>query len=81
MELVFPDAFIGVAERAGMMKPLTFAVLDLALQQFRAWDARGLTLPMAINLTASILDDEDFQSNCMRRSKMGTSLPPGSRSS
>jgi len=38
---------------------LTFAVLDLALQ-FRAWDARGLTLPMAINLTASILDDEDF---------------------
>ena len=42
------------------MKPLTFAVLDLALQQFRAWDARGLTLPMAINLTASILDDEDF---------------------
>ena len=60
MELVFPDAFIGVAERAGMMKPLTFAVLDLALQQFRAWDARGLTLPMAINLTASILDDEDF---------------------
>jgi EAL domain-containing protein (putative c-di-GMP-specific phosphodiesterase class I) len=59
-ELVFPDAFIGVAERAGIMKPLTFAVLDLALRQFRAWDERGLTLPMAINLTASILDDSDF---------------------
>ena len=59
-ELVFPDAFIGVAERAGIMKPLTFAVLDLALRQYRAWDDRGLTLPMAINLTASILDDKDF---------------------
>jgi len=59
-ELVFPDAFIGVAERAGIMKPLTFAVLDLALRQYRAWDDRGLTLPMAINLTASILDDNAF---------------------
>ena len=59
-ELVFPDAFIGVAERAGMMKPLTFAVVDLALRQYRAWYDRGLRLPMAINLTASILDDEDF---------------------
>ena len=59
-KLVFPDAFIGVAERAGFMKPLTFAVLDLALRQYRAWDERGLRLPMAINLTASILDDNDF---------------------
>jgi len=59
-ELVFPDAFIGVAERAGIMKPLTFAVLDLALGQYRAWDDIGLTLPMAINLTASILEDTDF---------------------
>jgi EAL domain-containing protein (putative c-di-GMP-specific phosphodiesterase class I) len=59
-ELLFPDAFIGVAERAGIMKPLTFAVLDLALQQYRAWYDRGLRLPMAINLTASILDDEAF---------------------
>jgi EAL domain-containing protein (putative c-di-GMP-specific phosphodiesterase class I) len=59
-ELVFPDAFIGVAERAGFMKPLTFAVLELALRQYRAWDERGLTLPMAINLAASILEDNDF---------------------
>ena len=59
-ELVFPDAFIGVAERAGIMKPLTFAVLDLALRQYRAWYDRGLRLPMAINLTASLLEDDDF---------------------
>ena len=59
-EVVFPDAFIGVAERAGIMKPLTFAVLDLALRQYRAWYDRGLRLPMAINLTASLLDDDDF---------------------
>src|SRR6202035_1936600 len=59
-ELVFPDAFIGVAERAGIMKPLTFAVLDLVLRQYRAWYDGGLRLPMAINLTASLLEDDDF---------------------
>src|SRR6202165_1129590 len=59
-EVVFPDAFIGVGERAGIMKPVTFAVLALALRQYRAWYDRGLRLPMAINLTASLVDDDDF---------------------
>ncbi|HXN03278.1 MAG TPA: EAL domain-containing protein [Candidatus Acidoferrum sp.] len=76
-ELVFPDAFIGVAERAGIMKPLTFAVLDLALRQFREWDDRGLTLPMAINLTASILDDNDFPVELCAALEAGCVSPAG----
>jgi EAL domain-containing protein (putative c-di-GMP-specific phosphodiesterase class I) len=76
-ELIFPDAFIGVAERAGIMKPLTFAVLELALRQFRAWDARGLTLPMAINLTASILDDDDFPTQLRAALEVGSVSPAG----
>ncbi|HEY4844734.1 MAG TPA: EAL domain-containing protein [Candidatus Dormibacteraeota bacterium] len=76
-ELVFPDAFIGVAERAGIMKPLTFAVLDLALRQYRAWDDRGLTLPMAINLTASILDDNDFPTQLGAALEAGSVSPAG----
>ena len=71
-ELVFPDAFIGVAERAGIMKPLTFAVLDLALRQYRAWYDRGLRLPMAINLTASLLDDDDFPMQLMAALEVGS---------
>jgi len=74
---VFPDAFVGVAERAGIMKPLTFAVLDLALRQFRAWAKRGLTLPMAINLTASILDDNDFPSQLGAALESGFVAPAG----
>jgi EAL domain-containing protein (putative c-di-GMP-specific phosphodiesterase class I) len=70
--LVFPDAFIGVAERAGIMKPLTFAVLDLALRQYRAWYDRGLRLPMAINLTASLLDDNDFPIQLMAALEVGS---------
>jgi hypothetical protein len=76
-ELVFPDAFIGVAERAGIMKPLTFAVLDLALRQFREWDDRGLTLPMAINLTASIVDDNDFPVELCAALEAGFVSPAG----
>jgi EAL domain-containing protein (putative c-di-GMP-specific phosphodiesterase class I) len=76
-ELVFPDAFIGVAERAGIMKPLTFAVLDLALQQYRAWDEAGLTLPMAINLTASILNDNDFPIELGAALEAGSVTPAG----
>jgi EAL domain-containing protein (putative c-di-GMP-specific phosphodiesterase class I) len=72
MELVFPDAFIGVAERAGIMKPLTFAVLDLALRQYRAWYERGLRLPMAINLTASLLEDDDFLDQLVAALEVGS---------
>ena len=71
-ELLFPDAFIGVAERAGIMKPLTFAVLDLALRQYRAWYDGGLRLPMAINLTASILDDDDFPIQLVAALELGS---------
>jgi len=78
-ELVFPDAFIGVAERAGIMKPLTFAVLELALRQFRAWDKQGLTLPMAINLTASILDDDAFPTQLCAALEAALVSPAGIR--
>ncbi|HEX9096059.1 MAG TPA: EAL domain-containing protein [Candidatus Dormibacteraeota bacterium] len=72
MELVFPDAFIGVAERAGIMKPLTFAVLALALRQYREWYERGLRLPMAINLTASLLEDDDFLDQLVAALEVGS---------
>jgi EAL domain-containing protein (putative c-di-GMP-specific phosphodiesterase class I) len=75
--LVFPDAFIGVAERAGIMKPLTFAVLDLALRQYRSWNDRGLTLPMAINLTSSILDDNAFPAQLGAALEAGFVPPAG----
>jgi diguanylate cyclase (GGDEF)-like protein len=55
--LLAPGAFIDVAERAGLMRPLTQAVLDLALAQARRWRDRGLELPVAVNVSASSLTD------------------------
>lgn len=55
--LLHPDAFIPLAEQTGLMRPLTLSVLDMALQQCRAWRDEGLGLTMAVNLsTSSLLD-------------------------
>ncbi len=52
-----PDAFIGIAERTGLIKPLTRFVLRVALEQCAAWAADGLDLHVAVNLTIPDLLD------------------------
>jgi len=58
--LLYPDAFIELAESAGLMAELTRRVLDLALAQCRAWHDAGCTLTMAVNVSPSNLVDENF---------------------
>ncbi|WP_433796846.1 putative bifunctional diguanylate cyclase/phosphodiesterase [Actinoplanes sp. CA-252034] len=55
--LVFPDVFLPLAEHAGLMGRLTLQVLDIALAQSRDWRASGLNLIVAVNLSASNLQD------------------------
>ncbi len=55
--LVYPDGFLPIAERAGLMDRVTAQVLELALRQCRVWRADGLDLSVAVNLTASNLQD------------------------
>jgi diguanylate cyclase (GGDEF)-like protein len=55
--LLQPDAFIETAERTGLIKALTYRVLDLALRQCHSWKERGLDLRVAINLSARALLD------------------------
>lgn len=58
--LLFPDAFIPVAERCGLIKPLTEWVLNVALRQQRQWEEGGIHLPVAINLSTRTLHDMGF---------------------
>ncbi|XTR52176.1 putative bifunctional diguanylate cyclase/phosphodiesterase [Pseudarthrobacter sp. So.54] len=56
--LIFPDAFIPLAEHTGLIGPLTSQVLDTALAQARVWMDDGQPLTMSVNLSArSLLDD------------------------
>lgn len=58
--VVMPDAFIGVAERAGLMDALTDLVLRQALGACGAWQAQGLRTSIAINISASSLERLDL---------------------
>jgi EAL domain-containing protein (putative c-di-GMP-specific phosphodiesterase class I) len=55
--LLMPDQFIPMAERTGMIVPLTTWVLETALQQCQAWARAGLPVNVAINLSAHSLQD------------------------
>jgi EAL domain-containing protein (putative c-di-GMP-specific phosphodiesterase class I) len=49
--MIVPEKFIPVAERTGLIIPLTLWVLQQALQQCRLWRNMGLDLNVAVNLT------------------------------
>jgi EAL domain-containing protein (putative c-di-GMP-specific phosphodiesterase class I)/ActR/RegA family two-component response regulator len=51
-----PDQFIAVAEREGMIRALTTSVMSRALGQAAHWNAHGLRLSMAINLSPRLLE-------------------------
>jgi diguanylate cyclase (GGDEF)-like protein/PAS domain S-box-containing protein len=58
--LLGPDKFVALAEHAGVMRPLTHAVLDVALCQCARWHAQGIDLSVAVNLGAPNLLDAAF---------------------
>jgi diguanylate cyclase (GGDEF)-like protein len=55
--LLPPDAFLPLAEDAGLMRDLTMAVLEQSLDQVALWRANGRMLSVAVNLSASSLVD------------------------
>jgi diguanylate cyclase len=58
--LLAPGEFIPLAERTGLIAPLTHYVLDAALRQCRAWRQAGHELSVAINVSARSLLDLAF---------------------
>jgi diguanylate cyclase (GGDEF)-like protein len=57
--LLMPDAFVFLAEQAGLMQPLTALVLRHAVAQCSAWQRQGLDLTVAVNVSATnLLDGE-----------------------
>lgn len=58
--LVPPDQFISLAERSDLIYPLTIQVMNQAMMQAADWQARGLHLSIAINLSPLLLDRSDI---------------------
>ena len=55
-----PMEFLPLAERTGLIKKLTAAVLDSVLQQLAAWQLEGWAVPVAVNLSMRDLLDPRF---------------------
>ncbi|HEY8729660.1 MAG TPA: EAL domain-containing protein [Acidothermaceae bacterium] len=58
--LVMPDDFIPLAEQSGLMARVTDSLLDQALEQSARWDADGLRLVVAVNVSVRDLLDHGF---------------------
>jgi diguanylate cyclase (GGDEF)-like protein len=57
---IAPDEFIPIAERSGLINPLTTRVLDLSLRAVAGWRAAGHDLGIAVNLSTRSLHDADL---------------------
>ena len=64
--LLGPGEFIELAEQTGLIKPLTEWVMGRTLAQLKAWRPQGLHLPLAVNLSARNLRDEDLLPTVLR---------------
>lgn len=56
-KLVPPDAFIPLAEKTGLIKPLTWKVLEMALEDARSWREKLPDLVLSVNLSTGTFDD------------------------
>jgi two-component system CheB/CheR fusion protein len=58
--MVPPALFVAIAEKAGLMPALGRFVFQAAVQQHREWAARGMPVPVAVNVSALQFDDANF---------------------
>lgn len=57
--LIQPDSFVPLAEEHGLIDDLTWTVIRLAVEQAARW-AQSFPVPIAVNLSATNLNDEAF---------------------
>jgi diguanylate cyclase (GGDEF)-like protein len=58
-----PGEFIPVAERMGLIRPLTACLVELAFRQLAEWQASGISIPVAVNVSMRNLLDPRFPSS------------------
>jgi diguanylate cyclase (GGDEF)-like protein len=54
---ISPGQFVPLAEQTGLIRQMTYLVIETAIRQQRAWLESGLRLPVAVNLSVRNLYD------------------------
>ena len=73
--LVSPNSFLPLAERIGLIRPLTMFVLESALDEVRGWARAGQDVSVAVNLSASMLDEPNLADDIERLCESKTVSP------
>lgn len=63
--LLPPDCFIPLFEERGRLDEVTLAVLSQALADAERWEARGLRIGVAVNVSAALLTSESFEARAL----------------
>ena len=63
--LLPPDCFIPLFEERNRIDDLTIAVLSKALADMRGWCEQGLTIGVAVNISAALLTSENFTNRAL----------------
>ncbi len=58
--MIFPDDFIPLAERTGLIAAMTDFVLQEGVRQMGAWQAQGLELALTVNMSPKLVTDLEF---------------------
>ena len=64
--LLSPHQFLPLVRQHGLMRSVTEVVLDLALDDAAKWCAKGVGVPMAINVFAPAISDPDLLTQISR---------------
>jgi len=65
--LLYPDRFIGLAERSGFIIELGWEVLRLACEELARWGAQGREARLAVNVSAMQLRQANFSSRLLAK--------------
>jgi EAL domain-containing protein (putative c-di-GMP-specific phosphodiesterase class I) len=75
MGILAPDKFLALAESGGLMARLTDRVIALSLAQIGSWRRSGLDIGVAINLSATVLEDTALPDRIARLCEQ-SEIPP-----
>lgn len=59
-ELTNPDVFLEIAEKTGLIRPLTDLIFKKVFNQLSLWNEKAKQLPVSINLSTKVLLDIDL---------------------
>ena len=74
--MIPPGEFIDLAERTGLIRPLSDWVMETAFRLNHAWARQGCALPIAVNLSARNLREESLLER-IRQLQAAWNLAPG----